>query len=90
MTREKYESLAIAALKDIAKARNIKGISLMKKSELIDAMLALDAKEAAASNTKPEEVGSSSEDKPKKTTTRKSGKKGGRKGGKKGGKKESK
>ncbi len=57
MTREKYESLAIAALKDIAKARNIKGISLMKKSELIDAMLALDAKEAAASDAKPEDIG---------------------------------
>ena len=67
MTREKYESLSLPALKDIAKARNIKGISLMKKVELVDAMLALDAKEAAASNTKPEEVGSASEEKPKKT-----------------------
>ncbi len=67
MTREKYESLSLPALKDLAKARGIKGISLMKKVEIVDAMLALDAKEAAASNTKPEDVGSSSDDKPKKT-----------------------
>ena len=54
MTREKYESLSIAALKDIAKARNIKGISLMKKSEIVDAMIALDTKEEAAKNAAPE------------------------------------
>ena len=54
MTREKYESLSLAALKDIAKARGVKGISLMKKSEIVDSMLALDEKEAnAASNPKP-------------------------------------
>ena len=61
MTREKYESLSLTALKDIAKARNIKGISLMKKSELVDAMLALDTKEAAATNSKPEKVGEADE-----------------------------
>ncbi len=61
MTREKYESLSLAALKDIAKARNIKGISLMKKSELVDAMLALDTREAAANNSKPEKVGETDE-----------------------------
>lgn len=42
MTREKYESLPLATLKDLAKAREMKGISGMKKSELIEAMLALD------------------------------------------------
>jgi transcription termination factor Rho len=51
MTREKYESLSLTALKDIAKARNIKGISLMKKSELVESMLALDAREASAKST---------------------------------------
>ena len=61
MTREKYESLSLSALKDIAKARNIKGISLMKKSELVDAMLALDSKEAAATSTKPEKIGEGEE-----------------------------
>lgn len=45
MTREKYESLPLATLKDLAKARKMKGVSTMKKSELIDAMLAQDEKE---------------------------------------------
>ncbi len=62
MTREKYESLSLAALKDIAKARSIKGTSLMKKSEIVDAMLALDAKEAAAP-AKP--AAAEAEEKPK-------------------------
>ncbi|MBO4903884.1 MAG: transcription termination factor Rho [Lachnospiraceae bacterium] len=65
MTREKYESLSLSALKDIAKARNIKGISLMKKSELVDAMLALDAKEASAGSAKSEKA-AEGEEKPKK------------------------
>ena len=33
--REKYESLAVANLRDIAKARGIKGVSTMKKSEVV-------------------------------------------------------
>lgn len=45
MTREKYESLPLATLKDLAKARKMKGISGMKKGQLIDAMLALDEQE---------------------------------------------
>ena len=45
MTREKYESLPLATLKDLAKARKMKGISAMKKAELIEAMLAQDEKE---------------------------------------------
>ena len=45
MTREKYESLPLATLKDLAKARKMRGISTMKKSNLIDAMLAQDEKE---------------------------------------------
>lgn len=45
MTREKYESLPLATLKDLAKARKMKGVSAMKKSELIDTMLAQDEKE---------------------------------------------
>lgn len=45
MTREKYESLPLAILKDLAKARKMRGISTMKKSDLIDAMLAQDEKE---------------------------------------------
>ena len=58
MTREKYESLALATLKDLAKARKMRGISTMKKGELIDAMLALDEKEKQkeASEEAKEEV----------------------------------
>ena len=51
--REKYESLSVAALRDIAKARGIKGISTMKKAEIVEAMLAEDAKEAAAKKPEP-------------------------------------
>lgn len=57
MTREKYESLPLATLKDLAKARKMKGISALKKSDLIDAMLALDEEEAereAATEAKEE------------------------------------
>ena len=58
MTREKYESLPLATLKDLAKARKMRGISTMKKGELIDAMLALDEKEKQkeASEEAKEEV----------------------------------
>ena len=43
--REKYESLSLAVLKDLAKARGIKGISTIKKQELVELMLEQDAKE---------------------------------------------
>ncbi len=46
--REKYESLGLVDLKDIAKHRGMKGVSTMKKSEVIEAMLALDEQERAA------------------------------------------
>ncbi len=45
--REKYESLALGDLKEIAKARGMKGTSTMKKAELIDAMLAQDEEDKA-------------------------------------------
>ena len=43
--REKYESLALADLKAIARTRGIKGTSLMKKVEVVEAMLELDEQE---------------------------------------------
>ena len=48
--REKYESLSLQDLKAIAKARGIKGTSLMKKSDVVNAMLELDAKEGVQNN----------------------------------------
>lgn len=53
MMREKYESLAVHDLKEIAKARGIKGLSTMKKADVIDAMLRLDAQETAEMKTEP-------------------------------------
>lgn len=55
--REKYESLSVSVLRDLAKARDIKGTSVMKKAELVEAMLALDEQESKAEakqETKPE------------------------------------
>ena len=40
--REKYESLALAQLKELAKVRGLKGTSAMKKADLVEAMLAED------------------------------------------------
>ena len=46
--REKYESLPLAALRELAKARNMKNISSLRKAQLIEAMLAQDEKDKAA------------------------------------------
>lgn len=45
MMREKYESLPLATLRDLAKARGLKGVSSMKKAEVIELMLEEDEKE---------------------------------------------
>ena len=44
--KEKYESLALADLKAIAKSRGIRGTSAMKKAEVVEAMLELDGRES--------------------------------------------
>ena len=49
--REKYESLALTDLKEIAKARGIKGTSTMKKADLVEAMLLQDEKDKASEQT---------------------------------------
>lgn len=46
--REKYETLALSVLKELAKSRGLKGISMLKKAELIDRMVAADEAEAQA------------------------------------------
>lgn len=45
MMREKYESLSLATLKDLAKARKLKGVSALRKPELIERMLEEDEKQ---------------------------------------------
>ena len=52
--REKYESLALATLKDLAKARGLRGISTLRKPELIERMLQEDEKEQNTQNTAPQ------------------------------------
>ena len=64
MTRERYETLSLIALKDLAKARNVKGTSLMKKSEIIDAMVSLDEKQVSQENTNSIEKADGEEKKP--------------------------
>lgn len=55
--REKYESLPLATLRDLAKAREITGISSMKKAELIERMLEEDVKDKERSaNTGDKEL----------------------------------
>ncbi len=54
--REKYESLALATLKDIAKARGIKGTSTMKKAQVVEAMLLQDEKDKAEKKAEPQKA----------------------------------
>ncbi len=56
--REKYESLSLPSLKEVAKARGLKNISTMKKAEIVERMLEEDRrveKEAIISEVKREE-----------------------------------
>ncbi|MCR4842177.1 MAG: transcription termination factor Rho [Eubacterium sp.] len=46
--REKYESLPLKELREVAKARGLKKISTLKKAELVDRMVEEDEKEAKA------------------------------------------
>ena len=54
--REKYESLPLAELKAVAKARGIKGLSGMKKDEVVEAMLQEDEKEKKEKESKESTV----------------------------------
>lgn len=47
LMKEKYESLALADLKAVAKARGLKGTSMMKKADLVALMLQEDEKDKA-------------------------------------------
>ena len=54
MTREKYESLPLSTLKALAKSRNMKGISTLRKEALIERMLEEDQKENQKNMEEPE------------------------------------
>ncbi len=63
MMREKYESLPLATLKELAKARGLKGISVMKKAELIELMLKEDEKEKKEKQDTVKEMSANTGDK---------------------------
>ncbi len=61
--REKYESLPLATLKDLAKARGLKGVSAMKKAEVIERMLEEDEKEKQTERETVKEMSANTGDK---------------------------
>ena len=74
MTREKYETLPLSELKGIAKVRGLKGCSTLRKAEIIDRMLAEDARleaEKAAEEAKKAEVEEKKNSSEKETAGRK-------------------
>ncbi len=60
--REKYESLPVATLRNLAKARGIKGISAAKKAELVELMLQEDEKEKKAEKNTVKEMSANTGD----------------------------
>lgn len=67
--REKYESLSAVVLRDLAKARGLKNISGMKKSDLVDLMVAEDERQSKEENTKQREQTSQREQTPQREQT---------------------
>ena len=45
MMRERYESLSASELREVAKARGLKGISALRKDELVERMVQEDEKD---------------------------------------------
>lgn len=66
--REKYESLSLAVLKDLAKTRGLKGVSALKKADLIERMLQEDEKEVAVEKAKAAEEKATEEKKTEEKT----------------------
>ena len=61
MMKEKYESLPLSELRQVAKARGLKGISTLRKEQLVERMLQEDEKEKTE---KPERPDPETEEKP--------------------------
>lgn len=51
--REKYESLSVMSLRELAKKRGLKGISTLKKSQLVEAMLEEDERDKEKAEARP-------------------------------------
>ena len=51
--RERYETISLTDLKEMAKFRGIKGVSTMKKADIIEAMVQKDEEESAAAAAAP-------------------------------------
>ncbi len=60
--KEKYESLSVTVLREVAKARGLKGLSGLKKSELVELMLKEDEKEAAKEVSSKKAAGEESQE----------------------------
>ena len=56
MTREQYETLPLETLKELAKTRGLKGLSGLKKAEVIDKMVQKDEEEAKVAEPKKVEA----------------------------------
>ena len=56
MMKEKYETLPLTTLKELAKARGLKGISTMKKAQVIELMLQEDEKEQEKEKQEKREI----------------------------------
>ena len=81
--REKYESLSVTVLRDLAKSRGIKGTSTMKKADLVEAMLAEDAKKEKAAKgpeKKTEQPAASEKPERKRADSAESGREGAKEG----------
>jgi len=69
--REKLETLTLSSLRDLAKQNGIKSVTTMKKSDLIEALLALDEEQRKAVKEQKTEKKATSEAKEEKKTTKK-------------------
>ena len=50
--REKFESLSLAVLRDLAKSLDIKGVSTMKKDQLVDLLVEMEEKQSKEASSK--------------------------------------
>ena len=54
--REKFESLSLAVLRDLAKSLDIKGVSTMKKDQLVDLLVEMEEKQSKEATAKVEKT----------------------------------